>query len=212
MKILNLDAIARAPAAASPYPHFSLEDSLQPEAIPALMDDFPDLSQTGFLPIDDVPVRGTFATLLDDLREPAFSEAVGAKLGLDLAARPTLITVRKWSAANDGRIHTDSASKLATSLVYLNAAWNDDGTGRLRVLRSPTDFNDYTREISPVAGSLFAFRRCENSWHGHLPFIGERRVVQIAWLTDESKVAHKRRLGKFSRLLKKLNPFAKTAA
>jgi Rps23 Pro-64 3,4-dihydroxylase Tpa1-like proline 4-hydroxylase len=126
---------------------------------------------------------------------------------MDLVSRPTLITVRKWSAAGDGRIHTDSTSKIATLLVYLNAAWTDTGEGRLRVLRSATDFNDYTREISPVAGSVFGFKRTEQSWHGHLPFVGERRVVQITWLLDESKVAHKRRLGKFSRLVKKLNPF-----
>ena len=54
---------------------------------------------------------------------------------------------------------------------------------------------------------MFGFRRAENSWHGHLPFAGLRKVVQITWLLDESKVAHKRRLGKFSRLVKKLNPF-----
>jgi hypothetical protein len=208
MKVLDLAAIAAAPAKAAPYPHFSLGNGLKPDAAASLMADFPDIAEPGFFPIDDVPATGAFADLLDDLQEPAFSTAVGAKLGLDLATRPTLITARKWSAAGDGRIHTDSLSKLATLLVYLNGAWADTGEGRLRVLRSATDFNDYTEEISPVVGSLFGFRRCDNSWHGHLPFVGERRVVQITWLVDESKVAHKRRLGKFSRLVKQLNPFA----
>src|SRR5439155_23305136 len=132
--------------------------------------------------------------------------AVGDKLGLDLVSRPTLITVRKWSAAADGRIHTDSLSKLATLLVYLNPAWTDTGEGRLRVLRSDRDFGDFVEEISPVVGTMFGFRCTDRSWHCHLPFIGERRVVQITWLIDESKVAHKKRLGKFSRWVKKLNP------
>jgi len=208
MNILDLDAITAAPTAQSPYPHFSLGGALKPESIPSLMADFPAIAAPGFFPIDDVPVTGAFAALLQDLQDPAFSKAVGAKLGLDLAAHPTLITVRKWSASGDGRIHTDSTSKLATLLVYLNEAWTDTGEGRLRVLRSDKDFNDYTSEISPVVGSVFGFRRAANSWHGHLPFTGERRVVQITWLTDESKVVHKRRVGKFSRLMKRLNPFS----
>jgi hypothetical protein len=31
-------------------------------------------------------------------------------------------------------------------------------------------------------GSVFGFLRADNSWHGHLPFAGERRVVQVAWI------------------------------
>jgi hypothetical protein len=208
MNVLNLEAIAAAPATTEPYPHFTAAGALQAAAVPSLMRDFPDIAKPGFFPIDDVPLTGAFAALLSDLRDPAFSAAVGEKLGMDLVSRPTLITVRKWSAASDGRIHTDSTSKIATLLVYLNEAWTDTGEGRLRVLRSATDFNDYTEEISPVVGSIFGFRRGEASWHGHLPFVGERRVVQITWLLDESKVTHKRRLGKFSRFLKKVNPFS----
>jgi len=208
MHILDLGAITAAPAVQSPYPHFTLGDALKADAIPSLMADFPAIAQPGFFPIDDVPLQGAFAALLGELRDPDFSTVVGTKLGLDLVTRPTLITVRKWSAAGDGRIHTDSTSKIATLLVYLNAAWTDTGEGRLRVLRSAKNFNDYTTEISPVVGSVFGFRRGENSWHGHLPFIGERRVVQITWLENEDAVTHKRRLGKFSRLVKKLNPFS----
>src|SRR6185312_1882756 len=105
-----------------------------------------------------------------------------------------------------GRIHTDSISKIATLLVYLNAAWTDTGEGRLRVLRSAKDFNDYTTEISPVAGSVFGFRRTGNSWHGHLPFVGERRVVQMAYLRSQADYDRKTQRGRFSLFLKKLNP------
>ena len=100
-----------------------------------------------------MPVTGAFADLLADLRDPAFSAAVGAKLGLDLVSRPTLITVRKWSAASDGRIHTDSLSKIATLLVYLNATWTDTGDGRLRVLRSAERFQRLCRRNQPGGGN-----------------------------------------------------------
>jgi hypothetical protein len=204
MRILNLQAVTKALARTEPYPHFMGEGVLNAEAIPALHETFPNIADPGYFPIDDVPVTGAFAELLADLQAPAFTAVVGEKIGMDLSARPTLITVRKWSAAQDGRIHTDSESKIATVLVYLNASWTDTAKGRLRVLRSARDMEDYAAEISPVAGSIFGFKRGTASWHGHLPFVGERRVVQITWLLDESKVAHKRRLGKFSRWLKAL--------
>jgi SM-20-related protein len=209
MQILNLDAVGKAPAFNDPYRHFVGDGVLTQDAVPALVADFPDIKQTGFFPLDDLRFGGAFAALMDDIAQPAFSEAVGAKLDMALADKPKLITIRKWSATSDGRIHTDSLSKIATTLIYLNERWQDDGAGRLRVLRGPKDFNDYDKEISPTVGSMFGFRRAENSWHGHLPFAGERKVVQITWLIDDSKVAHKQRTAKFTRLLKRLNPFSK---
>ena len=40
-------------------------------------------------------------------------------------------------------------------------------------------------EVPPIAGTLIAFRRSDNSWHGHDAFDGERRVIQFNWLTSE---------------------------
>ena len=207
MHIVNLQAIGKAPAFNDPYRHFVGNDVLQPEIVPQLIADFPDIKQAGFYPISDLTYGGAFAKLMDDITAPDFSAAVSTKLDMDLVGKPKLITIRKWSAASDGRIHTDSESKIATTLIYLNQQWQDDGAGRLRVLRGPKDFEDYDKEISPTVGSMFGFRRADNSWHGHLPFAGERKVVQITWLIDDSKVAHKQRTAKFTRLLKRLNPF-----
>lgn len=208
MRVLNLESVTGAAPITEPYRHFIGSQALKDDAAPAVLRDFPTIKQTGFFPVGDLPVAGAFQDLVADVQDPAFSAAVGEKLDLPLTEKPKLITLRHWSAASDGRIHTDSVSKLATVLIYLNEQWKDAGAGRLRVLRSGTDFEDYTAEISPVVGSIFGFRRSDNSWHGHLPFAGERKVLQIAWLIDESKVAHKTRTAKFSRLLKKLNPFS----
>ena len=208
MRVLNLDAIAGSAPCSEPYQHFIGNDALPGEAAQAVLRDFPRLKQTGFFPVGDLEITGAFQDLLADVNEPAFSAAVSEKLGLDLTDKPKLITLRHWSAASDGRIHTDSVSKIATVLIYLNESWLESGAGRLRVLRSGNNFEDYTAEISPVVGSVFGFRRADNSWHGHLPFAGERKVLQVTWLIDASKVAHKTRTARVSRLLKKLNPFS----
>lgn len=43
------------------------------------------------------------------------------------------------------------------------------------MLRKPDDLTDYAAEIQPNGGTLASFPRAENSWHGHEPYIGERR-------------------------------------
>jgi hypothetical protein len=48
------------------------------------------------------------------------------------------------------------------------------------------------------------FKRAENSFHGHLPYEGERRVIQVAWLTSEEEKLRKTKRGKFSRVFKKI--------
>ena len=49
----------------------------------------------------------------------------------------------------DGRIHTDSATKIITLLLYMNPGW-EMAEGRLRLLRGPADLDDYVREVTPL--------------------------------------------------------------
>ena len=66
----------------------------------------------------------------------------------------------------------------------MNAGWEHQG-GRLRLLRSADNLDDMIMEVPPVEGTLLAFKRADNSWHGHKPFAGERRVIQFNWVTSE---------------------------
>jgi hypothetical protein len=59
-------------------------------------------------------------------------------------------------------------------------------------------------ELIPLYGEFAVFKRCDNSFHGHLPYEGERRVIQVAWLTSEEEKLRKTRRGKFSRAFKKV--------
>jgi len=69
-----------------------------------------------------------------------------------------MITVRGHAQSKDGRIHTDTKDKVATCLLYLNGAW-DEGGGRLRVLRSGHDLEDYIAEVSRQAEALSSHSR-----------------------------------------------------
>jgi SM-20-related protein len=127
---------------------------------------------------------------------------VEEKFSLRLDDRLTMFTVRGHCRRKDGQIHTDAESKIITVLLYMNPAWADSG-GRLRLLNSGTDIDDFVAELSPTFGTLLIFRRCDHSFHGHLPFEGERRVIQMNWVTEQKYVDHEARWHRWSALFKR---------
>lgn len=202
--LIDLDAIKSAEVHQSPYTYIVLSNFLRPDVVADLRRDFPDIQKPGFLTLQDIDMRGAFKDLIAELESDAMAAALSAKLGIDLVPYPRLTTVRRLSQAKDGRIHTDSQSKLATFLVYMNDNWEEDGAGRLRVLRGPDDFDDMAAEISPTMGSAFGFKRADNSWHGHKPFAGERRVVQVTWLRDAAELERKKKRNSLAQFFKGL--------
>lgn len=209
MTILDLDAIRAAQVHHTPYDYMIGKDALRPEAIPALREDFPNIKATGFHPLEQMDVKGAFAELINEIESPEFTEAVSDTLGVDLRAYPTLITIRKVSAAHEGRIHCDSEKKIATLLIYMNEGWLSPD-GRFRVLTNEKDFNSYVAEVSPEMGSIVAFKRADHSWHGHTPFVGERRVVQIAWVRSQADIDRKKKRHSVSSFFKKILGHEKT--
>jgi hypothetical protein len=124
-----------------------------------------------------------FDALAAELEGAEMRRAVEDKFAIDLAARPTMITLRGRSDGKDGGVHTDSATKLITVLIYMNADWHEPD-GRLRLLRRRDDLTDYVAEVPPLAGTLVAFRVGARSYHGHQPHVGERRSIQLNWVTS----------------------------
>ena len=208
MAFLDLDAFNAAPLAREPFDYLIMPGFLKAESRQVLNGAFPRIDKPGSFPVSELRISPLFTELLEELQGPAFTQAVAAKFGIaDLAEHPTMVTVRGRCQKKDGRIHTDTASKIITVLVYMNDRW-DDQSGRLRLLRSPTDLDDVITEVPPEWGTLLAFRRADNSYHGHKPFVGERRALQLNWVTDQSVVEHEQTRHRFSARLKRLNPFA----
>jgi hypothetical protein len=203
MTILDLDAIRASKTHHTPYDFFMGTGALKKDALPALKNDFPDIKQTGFHPLEQMDVHGAFKELIAEIEGPHFTAAVSDTLGTDLRPYPQLITIRKVSAAHEGRIHCDSESKIATCLIYMNDTW-DSPEGRFRVLNNDHDFKSYVAEAAPDTGAIVAFKRADHSWHGHTPFVGERRVVQIAWVRSQADIDRKKKRHGLSSFLKNL--------
>lgn len=210
MSLIDIEALRATPLKTDPYDYFVVPAFVTGKALDSVIADFPNIDSTGSIPPSELDIHGSFQQLLDEMNGPEFREAIEEKFGLDLSDRPSMFTIRGFCARNNGKIHTDTKSKIITVLLYLNQDW-EAGGGRLRILRSGTDLNDAVEEVSPNGGTLLVFRRSDNSWHGHEPFEGQRRAIQMNWVTDEEVVVHEQRRHRFTSTLKKLNPFASRA-
>jgi hypothetical protein len=195
-----------APLERDPFDFVVVEDFIYRSALPAIITDFPAVRGSGSYPVDGLEYGAAFAGLVAALTGPELSQAVAEKFSVDLAGRPTLLTVRANSDGKDGRIHTDSATKIVTLLLYLNPTW-EAPEGRLRLLRGPADLDDYAREVAPLGGAMLAFRRSERSFHGHRPHVGERRALQLNWVTDMAVVRRELGRHRWSARLKSWTPF-----
>jgi hypothetical protein len=184
LRYLGLEQFRLTSLVRQPFEHLIVPEFIGSKTLAEINADFPKISTPGSFPVDQLVFGPAFRTLLDELNSDDFREAFEEKFGIELTGRPTITTVRGRCGVGDGKIHTDSVTKIITVLIYMNESWDQPG-GRLRLLRSSRDFNEIIVEVPPIAGTLLAFKRSHNSWHGHEPFVGERRVIQFNWLTSQ---------------------------
>ncbi len=191
LRYLDLAALLRVARVDKPFPHLIVPGFLLPAGQAAVAADYPDIREAGSFPVGDLKIGSRFRAFLAELEGPEFRAAVEQAFEVDLEGRPTMVTVRGHARLRDGQIHNDSRTKLITVLIYMNEAWEAEG-GRLRLLRSPDNLDDVVAEVPPQAGTLLAFRVTDNSWHGHLPVTGPRRVVQLNWVESDAVVRRER--------------------
>jgi len=206
LSVLDLDRLRAATLNRDPFDFIVVDEFLRADALSSVIADFPEIRRHGSFPVESLDYGPGFALLVAALTGSAIREAIEEKFGIDLSGRPTLLTLRGKSDEKDGRIHTDSKTKIITLLLYMNPVWDRAG-GRLRLLRGPADLEDYAEEVAPIAGNMVAFRRSERSFHGHRPHVGERRSLQLNWVMDEAVVRRELGRHRWSARLKALNPF-----
>ncbi len=199
--VLNLAALQAAPLKTDPFPFFTVSRSINDAMLDRVLADFPDIDDGGSFNVDDVPVNDDFKAFLNAIDSPDFRQIICDKFAVDVMNLPMMMTLRGYSRAKDGRIHTDSKTKLVTILIYLNDEW-PAASGKLRILRDNHDLENYVEEITPGPGSLVAFKVTDNCWHGYPAYEGIRRSIQINFLTSEAASNKHRFFHKLSAKLK----------
>lgn len=201
--MLDLNRLQRTPLTRDPFEHCVVPQFIHPEALPGIEADFPAIDQGGSFPLSALEYGPAFRQFTEELLSTDLRDVFGTYFGIDLSGRPPTLTVRGCCRPRDGQIHIDSKTKLITVLIYLNRQWGARG-GCLRLLRSPDDIEDVIVEVPPENGLLLAFRCRDNAWHGHKPFDGMRRSLQLNWVVDEAAANRSLRRHRLSSLLKRL--------
>jgi hypothetical protein len=198
----NADTLVRR----DPFPFIVASGTLSEASHAALREDFPQYKEAGYFPYSDEECGPAVQQLVQEVTAPEVADRLGAKLGIEkLSNYPTLVTICRSLNRRHGTIHTDSKSKVATALIYLNDSWNGTSDGCLRFLEGSDNIDrTIAPEVQPLYGGFAMFKRTDNSFHGHLPYEGERRVIQIAWITSQKEIDRKTKRGRFSRLLKSM--------
>ena len=128
-RILDLDKLKLMPLNTDPFEHVIVSAFIRSEWEDRLIADFPIIDKGGSFPLSTVRVGADFARMIDALNGPDFRVAVEKKFSINLEGRPTMFTVRGRCRNSDGKIHTDSESKLITVLLYINPDGNTTEDG-----------------------------------------------------------------------------------
>ena len=202
MQLLDKNQLNLAKVDNNFFPYFHVENALSNFLDSSdLVKDFPDIDSGGSFPSDNLK-EGGIKKLVEELEGDEFKAILENKLGVNLKDAEVITTLRGFSRFKDGKIHTDSQSKIVTVLLYLNKNW-DNEIGNLRLLKKNNDLDNYIQEISSEYGNLVAFKVTDNCWHGFMPFEGKRLSIQLNYIYPKSLNMHKIR-HKLSASFKKL--------
>ena len=203
ISMLKLDTLNDTNVNTEPFSYIVMENFLKQDFLDAARKDYPVVPGPGSHPPSGLKIHGGFKLLIEALLGDHFRKSIEKKFQVDLEGKPTMYTVRGFCRAKDGKIHTDSKTKIITVLLYMNDDnWSSDN-GRLRLLNSSYNLDDYFEEIEPKGGTVLIFKRSDNSWHGHHSFEGERRAIQLNWVINDAVVEREQGRHGFSSKLKR---------
>ena len=203
MPHLNLDMLRKAKVETAPFEYTIVPGFIGPDTVRQVNATYPTINSGGSFPVESLDTDMVIKEVIDELDGGEFEAVVENLFNVDLSGRPKMYSLRGYTRAKDGQIHTDSKDKIITVLLYLNENWQQPG-GRLRLLRDGKNVDNFATEVPPDNGTLLVFKRSDTSWHGHHPFEGPRRSLQMNWMTSEgSRGWHKVR-HKLSATLKKI--------
>ncbi|MGV3740640.1 MAG: 2OG-Fe(II) oxygenase [Gammaproteobacteria bacterium] len=186
-QILDLDKLRDTPIDSQFFPYCQIDCFIQKEVLTKVLHDFPEIKVRGSIPASKLKYGEFFQKLIDELHSVELRDLIAKKFSIDLSNSQTMLTIRGQTNSSDGHIHADTPSKLITLLLYLNDEWHEN-TGNLRLLRDNYNLENYFDEVKPTAGKLLVFKVTDNCWHGHHPFTGKRRTLQLNYVTSQKVV------------------------
>ena len=203
MKLINTEKLSKAPVNKDFFPFFYVDNIfLDKIDSTSIIKDFPDIDDGGSFHVDAIPSGKSIRKLIEELESEEFKKILETKFSLNLDEAKAVTTLRGFSRKKDGKIHTDSKTKILTVLLYLNLNWPEN-RGNLRLLKGNSNLDEYIKEIPCTFGSLVSFKVTDHCWHGFKPYEGKRLSIQLNYIYPEAFSSHNLR-HKFSSSLKSI--------
>lgn len=160
--MLKLDTLRATPIERDPFDYVIVRNFVEHEKLRDVLADYPEVPGPGSHPPAGLKISGHFKELMDELLDGPFRKIVEEKFDINLKGRPTMYTVRGFCRARDGKIHTDSKTKLITVLLYMN-----DDFWRARPAACVSCATATTLKITPLKSS----RPAAHFWFSNAPTI-----------------------------------------
>ena len=190
MKLINIEKLSKAPVNKEFFPFFHVENAFIDNINSALIiNDFPDINDGGSFHVDAIPSGESIHKLIEELESEEFKRILETKFNINLNEAKVVTTLRGFSRKKDGKIHTDSKTKILTVLLYLNLNWPEN-RGNLRLLKGNNNLEEYIKEIPCTFGSLVSFKVTDECWHGFKPYEGKRLSIQLNYIYPEALSSH----------------------
>ena len=203
-QILDFDLILNAKINVEYFPFFTVNDAFSGDNLhKEIVSDLPEVNQGGSFPLESLTFGKNAKNLINELQSKKMRNILEQKFEVNLTNKSMITTFRGYSRLRDGKIHSDSKTKVVTVLIYLNETWNQKD-GLLRMLKEKNNLEDYIEEVPATMGSLVAFKVTENCWHGFKAYEGKRCSIQLNYLYKNTLSQHNFR-HKLSSFFKRLS-------
>tara|TARA_B100000965_G_scaffold341771_1_gene310697 strand:- start:48 stop:677 length:630 start_codon:yes stop_codon:yes gene_type:complete len=190
MELINSKKLSKAPVNKDFFPFFYVDNIFLDQIDSAsIIKDFPDINDGGSFHVDAIPSGKSIRKLIEELESEEFKRILETKFNINLDQAKVVTTLRGFSRKKDGKIHTDSKTKILTVLLYLNLNWPEN-RGNLRLLKGNNNLDEYIKEIPCTFGSLVSFKVTDKCWHGFKPYEGKRLSIQLNYIYPEALNSH----------------------
>ena len=190
MKLIDSEKLSKASINKDFFPFFHVENIFFDEIdSDSIIKDFPDINDGGSFHVDAIPAGESIRKLIEELESEEFKRILEIKFNINLDEAKVVTTLRGFSRKKDGKIHTDSKTKILTVLLYLNLNWPKN-KGNLRLLKGNNNLDEYIKEIPCTFGSLVSFKVTDKCWHGFKPYEGKRLSIQLNYIYPKALSFH----------------------
>ena len=190
MQLINSNKLSQATVHSEFFPFFHIDNVFLDEVdIDLVINDFPSITNGGSFQVDSIQSGKSVHKLIGELEGEEFKRILEKKFNVNLDKAKVATTLRGYSRKKDGKIHTDSKTKILTVLLYLNKTWPEKN-GNLRLLKENNNLEHYIKEIPCTFGSMVAFKVTNKCWHGFKAYEGKRLSIQLNYIYPEALRTH----------------------